>query len=112
MLGMILLCALAAAGLLTVLWAAFGWMAAPFGKSGAVVVLPIRTEQELERELRAWSWLQKTGMTAAALLVLPTEPLRGITHSRCRSMPEVRLCSAEDLPQYIEMELETCSSRS
>ena len=112
MLGMILLCALAAAGLLTVLWAIFGLLSAPFGRYGAAVVLRVGSAEQLEHELRAWSWLQKTGLTAAPLLIVPTEEMQHIARSRCRTLPGVRLCSSETVTEYIEMELKTCSSRN
>lgn len=107
--GIILLCTLAAGGLLLLLWAVYGWLSAPFGRENAAVVLHVGSEEQLERELRAWSWLQRSGMAAAPLLICPTPKMRRLVQYRCHALANVRICSGEELEEYIEMELETCS---
>lgn len=71
MVGEVILCALAAAGLLTVCWCLLGALIVPAASDAAVYLVSARTGSgELRRRVRAHMWLQDAGLLRARLYLV------------------------------------------
>ena len=87
----ILLGTLAAMGLVSLCWAALGWLL-PGGR-GFTLVCPCLPEPET---LARWRWLRSLGLISWTLLIVTEEPV---------SVPEdMENCSPEELFLRLEME--------
>lgn len=71
MLGQILICSLAASGVLLVLWVTVGMLLMPFStRHGSMILWVHGNETRLEQQIRAYGWLYNTGLVRVNLLVL------------------------------------------
>jgi len=92
MAGYVLVGALAAFGLLSVLWAVLGWLL-PDGKGMVLVCAGVPQEGILSR----FRWLRGMGFLRCPLVAVTEEPVEG--HSR-----DYELCSREALLDRLEQE--------
>lgn len=71
MVWQILLCALAAAGLLLLLWAVIGTLLLPFSmRHSCMVIFVDGNERRLEQQVRAFAWLTDCGFLRSRLLLV------------------------------------------
>ena len=70
MLGEILLCALGAAGLLFIVWAIFGNLLLPLPKDTATILFLPAQAEDLERQVRAFVYLQNSRLLCGRLILL------------------------------------------
>lgn len=102
MAGYLIVGLLAAFGVLSGLWTAFGWLL-PDNRVGAVVCL-YRPGDNREPLLRRYRWLRDMGFLRMPLiLVCETLPEEG---ELCQC-PGVEFCRMEALPARLELERET-----
>ncbi len=71
MVWQILLCALAAAGLLLLVWAVVGTLLLPFSLGHSCMVIFVNgNERRLEQQVRAFAWLTNCGLLRSRLLLV------------------------------------------
>lgn len=74
MVWQIILCALAACGILLVLWVVVGAMLMPFAPKNSCMIFWVRgNEKRLEMQLRAYGWLLNTGLVRSRLLLIAAD---------------------------------------
>lgn len=103
----VILCALAAAGLLLVVWCVVGRLLLPVSRSLVSVYVLRGDGQELEQTVRAFEWLCESGLMAGTLVVVDCAQDEALTqladdvcaHSRC-----ARLCSCRELTELLKLE--------
>lgn len=75
MVWQILLCALAAAGLLLLLWVVIGTLLLPFSLGHSYMVIFVSgNERRLEQQVRAFAWLTDCGLLRSRLLLVAANP--------------------------------------
>ena len=84
----VLFVVLAAFGLLSILWAALGWLL-PSGQGCAIVCVGAPDTGILSR----WRWLQSIGLLRCPLIAVSEE-----------TMDDIEICAGEDLLSRLEME--------
>ena len=107
----IVLAALAAFGLGSLLWLALGRLVAPAGRGGGVVALiPARGDgDQLEYELAGLRWLRGTGLTGFRVVIADaglSETGRALAGALSGDDPAVRLCPLEGLEAWLADEWE------
>lgn len=102
----IILCVLAACGVLLLLWCAAGWALFPC-RGRAFTLLYVTGEAEaLERTLRAQRWLRKSGLLYGRVIVVDCGLLPRAA-SRARRLCEYggeEFCREAELPQLLKTE--------
>lgn len=74
MVWQILLCALAACGILLVLWIVIGLMLMPFAPRNSCMILWVHSNRDrLELQVRAYGWLLNTGLVRSKLLLIAAD---------------------------------------
>lgn len=108
MIWQILLCALAAAGLLLVFWLLGGLLLLPLRlRHGYVVLFVDETAQHLEQSMRALSWLSGSGLLSAPTLLVDCEKNPQLTCLAKRlagAYPQTVWLPADKLSDYLKME--------
>lgn len=102
MVAWIVLAVLAAFGVLSVMWALFGFLLP--GQRGTVMVYMCQGSEETEPVLRHYGWLRDMGFIRCPLLLVEC----GITEAeRTRLLSlrqDVEICTMEELPSKLEQE--------
>ncbi|MCQ2418607.1 MAG: hypothetical protein MJ085_02370 [Clostridia bacterium] len=108
MIWQLLLCALAAAGLLMLLWIAIGTLLLPVRLKGGCILLPVEENADrLEHHVRACAWLIESGLIRSTVILADTQ------HDPQVTMLAKRLCEsycwaiwlpAEKLTDYLKSE--------
>lgn len=106
MVWQILLCALAAAGLLFLLWVAIGLLLMPLRLGHGFVLLFVQENADhLEQSMRAASWLIGSGLLRTTVLLADTQGSLQVTELAKRlseSYPWAVWLSADALPDYLK----------
>ena len=105
----IILAALAAFGLGSLLWLALGRLVAPAGRGGGVVALiPARGDgDQLEYELAGLRWLRGTGLAEFRVVIADAgldATGRALAGTLAAGDPAITLCPLEGLPACLEEE--------
>lgn len=103
----VILCALAAGGLVLVVWCVIGRLLLPFQHALISVYVLRPGDEALEQTVRAYEWLCDAGLMAGTLLVadcaedgaLTALAAQVCTQSRC-----TQLCSMQELKKRLELE--------
>ena len=102
----VLFALLAAAGLLALVWLAFGRLLGPVGKAGrSVAVIPASGDGEgLEQEVRGLLWLKSGNMAKFTVVIADcglNDRGRTIAALLLQWEPTLVCCKAEELSKYI-----------
>lgn len=102
MLWCFLFAALAAAGLLSVLWALFGWLL-PGGQNGITVVICGPGADGYGVWLR-WRWLRWMGLAGGRMLLVGGGLSEQERERLGRKHFDIEFCTPEELPSRLELE--------
>jgi len=107
MFAQILLCALAAAGALFAVWCLGGWLLLP--GEDTVTLYPAKNGAgRLEKAARCHAWLAETGLVRGRFVIVDCGldgDGRALADTLCGEDENVLLCTREELPAILEMEL-------
>jgi hypothetical protein len=107
MFAQILLCALAAAGVLTLAWCLGGRLLLPC--EDTLTLYPAKNGAgRLEKAARCHEWLTKTGLLAGRFVIVDyglDEDGKRIADTLCGESESVLVCTPEELPTILKMEL-------
>ncbi len=99
----ILLCALAAGGILLALWVLVGALLLPFSLRHSCMVIWVSDNcDRLEQQVRAFAWLMDSGfLRSRLLLVASSEEEFQLAEAVCRRYPWA-MCVMDDVPLAIQ----------
>lgn len=103
----VIVCALAAAGLLLIVWCAVGRLLLPVSGDAVSVYAINGSEKELTQTVRAFEWLCQSGLLAGTLYVLDDEgdeALSALARELCEATDCVRLCTRKELREILKLE--------
>ncbi len=103
----VILCALAAGGLLLVVWCVVGRLLLPVSRSLVSVYVLRGDAQELEQTVRAFEWLCESGLMAGTLLVVDCaqdQTLAQLAADVCARSRCARLCGCKELAELLKLE--------
>lgn len=103
MVGYLFIGTLAAFGLLSMLWAVFGWLL-PGGRGG-MLVYPFRSGESAQSFVRRYLWLRGMGLISWPLILIDL----GITGQEQAWLARsgIEICSLEELPDRLGIGAET-----
>ena len=99
---LIILGTLAALGLLSVLWAATGWLL--LGEDGGLIVCLCCPGHHADGAIRRYHWLKELGLVKGPLLVLFSNYSPQEQEIMEKKYPGIEFCSLEALPARLEAE--------
>ena len=99
---MIVLTVLAAFGVLSVLWALFGFLLP--GQRGTAMVYLWREPGKAEQALRNYGWLRDWGLIHGPLLVIDCGMTEEERARLLKGRQGVEICTLEELPTRLEQE--------
>ena len=103
----VVVCALAAAGVLLIVWCVVGHMLLPVARSLVSVYVLRDGDQALEQTVRAFEWLCESNFLAGTLLVVDCtgdDALHTIAGRVCDGSSCVQLCGPEELAKLLKLE--------
>ena len=103
----VVVCALAAAGVLLIVWCVVGHMLLPVARSLVSVYVLRGGDQELEKTLRAFEWLCESNLMAGTLLVVDCaceHELHELAAALCGRSSCARLCKADEVNELLKLE--------
>ena len=103
----VILCALAAGGVLLIVWCVIGRMLLPVSRSLVSVYVLRDDAQELEQTVRAFEWLCESGLMAGTLAVIDCaqdEALSTLAAEVCERSRCARLCGRQELTELLKLE--------
>jgi hypothetical protein len=107
MVGEIVICALAAAGVLLVVWAMVAALILP-ARADCIVVAATGDAAELQQKLRTYSFLRNSGLMRTRIVIVDCGlSAQGLQIAqRLAQPPEIVLCDAAALPEVWKTERE------
>lgn len=103
----VIVCALAAAGLLLIVWCAVGRLLLPVSRDVVSVYVISGGEKELTQTVRAFEWLCQSGLMSGTLFVVDNganETLRALAEGLCENTDCARVCTRGELKEILKME--------
>ena len=103
----VIVCALAAAGVLLIVWCVVGHLLLPVEKSLVSVYVLRGGDQKLEKTLRAFEWLCESNLMAGTLLVVDCasdSELHELAAALCGRSSCALLCKADELKELLKLE--------
>ena len=103
----VIVCALAAAGVLLIVWCVVGRMLLPVDKRLVSVYVLRSGDISLEQTVRAFEWLCESNFMAGTLLVVDCTddmPQHELAAEICGSASCVQLCRPDELPELLKLE--------
>lgn len=108
MIRQLLLCALAAAGLVMLFWLALGTLLLPVRlNDGCILIMVEENAERLEHRLRGCAWLIESGLVSATVILADAQRNKQATNLAkrlCENRPWAIWLPAEQLTDYLKSE--------